>query len=109
MPYILVRGKLRTFNQQDTRSVLVNGLKISDLEQLKRFDYTSDCGDGDKFAIAFKQHPCVILTALEVLGYKVVSSSSCANNKLDNYEYMWTMRKEFSEPEPEPTLEKEDF
>jgi hypothetical protein len=45
------------------------------------------------------QHPCVILTALEVLGYKVVASSS-TSIKQDYNEYMWTMRKDFAEPEP---------
>lgn len=51
----------------------------------------------------YLQHPCVILTALEVLGYKVVASSS-TSVKQDYNEYMWTMRKDFSEPEPEPVI-----
>lgn len=41
----------------------------------------------------------MILTALEVLGYRVVASSSTAV-KQDYNEYMWTMRKEFNDPEP---------
>ena len=49
----------------------------------------------------YLQHPCVILTALEVLGYKVVASSS-TSVKQDYNEYMWTMRKDFAEPEPDP-------
>lgn len=36
----------------------------------------------------------------KVLGYRVVASSSTAV-KQDYNEYMWTMRKEFSEPEPD--------
>lgn len=47
----------------------------------------------------FLTHPCIILSALEVLGYRVVASSSTAV-KQDYNEYMWTMRKEFAEPEP---------
>jgi len=43
------------------------------------------------------------LTALEVLGYKVVASSS-TSIKQDYNEYMWTMRKEFSEPEPDTVV-----
>lgn len=49
----------------------------------------------------YLQHPCVILSALEVLGYQVVASSS-TSVKQDYNEYMWTMRKDFSEPEPVP-------
>ena len=37
---------------------------------------------------------------VKVLGYRVVASSSTAV-KQDYNEYMWTMRKEFSEPEPD--------
>lgn len=37
--------------------------------------------------------------APQVLGYRVVASSSTAV-KQDYNEYMWTMRKEFSDPEP---------
>jgi hypothetical protein len=36
---------------------------------------------------------------LQVLGYRVVASSSTAV-KQDYNEYMWTMRKDFTEPEP---------
>jgi hypothetical protein len=67
-----------------------------DIEQLKRFASGGYC---DESTIVYLQHPCVILTALEVLGYEVVASSS-TSIKQDYNEYMWTMRKEFSEPEP---------
>lgn len=36
---------------------------------------------------------------LKVLGYRVVASSS-TSVKQDYNEYVWTMRKEFNEPEP---------
>lgn len=96
MPYILVRGNLAAYGQRYPWRVLVSGLKAADIEQLNRFasgGYCDDC------TIVYMQHPCVILTALEVLGYKVVASSS-TSVKQDYNEYMWTMRKEFSEPEP---------
>jgi hypothetical protein len=67
-----------------------------DIEQLKRFASGGYC---DESTIVYLQHPCVVLTALEVLGYEVVASSS-TSIKQDYNEYMWTMRKEFSEPEP---------
>lgn len=64
---------------------------------MSRFDSGGYCDDS---TIVYLQHPCVILTALEVLGYKVVASSS-TSVKQDYNEYMWTMRKDFAEPEPE--------
>lgn len=96
MPYILVRGNLAAYGQRYPWRVLVSGLKAGDIEQLKRFASGGYCDDS---TIVYMQHPCVILTALEVLGYKVVASSS-TSVKQDYNEYMWTMRKEFSEPEP---------
>jgi hypothetical protein len=96
MPYILVRGNLAAYGQRYPWRVLVSGLKAADIEQLNRFasgGYCDDC------TIVYMQHPCVILTALEVLGYKVVASSS-TSIKQDYNEYMWTMRKDFAEPEP---------
>lgn len=75
----------------------------SDIEQLSRFASGGYCDDS---TIVYLQHPCVILTALEVLGYKVVASSS-TSVKQDYNEYMWTMRKDFSEPEPEPVIKTE--
>lgn len=38
-----------------------------------------------------------------MLGYKVVASSS-TSVKQDYNEYMWTMRKDFSEPEPDTVI-----
>lgn len=39
------------------------------------------------------------ISPFQVLGYRVVASSSTAV-KQDYNEYMWTMRKEFNEPDP---------
>lgn len=41
-----------------------------------------------------------ICNKFQVLGFRVVASSSTAV-KQDYNEYMWTMRKEFNEPEPD--------
>ena len=76
-----------------------------DIEQLKRFPSGGYC---DESTIVYLQHPCVVLTALEVLGYQVVASSS-TSIKQDYNEYMWTMRKEFSEPEPMFTKPSKNF
>uniref|UniRef100_U5EE79 Uncharacterized protein n=1 Tax=Corethrella appendiculata TaxID=1370023 RepID=U5EE79_9DIPT len=96
MPYVLIRGNLASYSHKYPFRVLVSGLKAADIEQLNRFP----CGGySDESTIVYLQHPCIILTALEVLGYRVVASSSTAV-KQDYNEYMWTMRKEFVEPEP---------
>lgn len=49
------------------------------------------------------------LLLLQVLGYRVVASSS-TSVKQDFHEYCWTMRKEFAEPEPieEPVASRID-
>ncbi|KAK7870505.1 hypothetical protein R5R35_002911 [Gryllus longicercus] len=96
MPYILVRGNLASYGHRQPWRVLVSGLKASDIEQLKRF---ASGGYSDDSTIVYLTHPCVILSALEVLGYKVVASSS-TSVKQDYNEYMWTLRAEFAEPEP---------
>lgn len=49
-----------------------------------------------------------LIYLLQVLGYKVVASSSTAV-KQDYNEYMWTMRKEFSEPEPSVIVEQDNI
>jgi hypothetical protein len=96
MPYILIRGNLASYSHKYPFRVLVSGLKAADIEQLNRFP----CGGySDESTIVYLQHPCIILSALEVLGYRVVASSSTAV-KQDYNEYMWTMRKEFHEPDP---------
>lgn len=66
-----------------------------ELEDLKRFTLDSQT---DAHTIFFKHHPVVLINALEVLGYRVVSSF---NVGIENC--VWTMRKEFPEPEPQPS------
>lgn len=44
----------------------------------------------------------------QVLGYKVVASSS-TGVKQDYNEYMWTMRREFDEPEPVVLVERDNI
>ncbi|KAG4075778.1 hypothetical protein HA402_003604 [Bradysia odoriphaga] len=65
--------------------------ETSDIEQLAQFP---SGGYSDESTIAYLQHPCVVLTALELLGYSVVASSSTPV-KQDYNEYMWTMRRDF--------------
>ncbi|XP_017785365.1 PREDICTED: uncharacterized protein LOC108568670 [Nicrophorus vespilloides] len=100
MPYILVRGNLASYRTSTPWRVLVSGLKANDIDQLRRFPSGGLCDD---WTIEYMQHPTVILTALEVLGYKVVTSSSSGFPKhQEDFEYhMWTMQKDFSEPDPE--------
>lgn len=96
MPYIIVRGNLASYGHRHPFRVLVSGLKARDIEQLRQFP----CGGyTDEATIVYLQHPCKILTALEVLGYSVVASSS-TGVKQDYNEYMWTMRKDFFDPPP---------
>lgn len=47
---------------------LVDDVVAEDIEQLKRFPCGGYC---DESTIVYLQHPCVILTALEVLGFQV--------------------------------------
>ncbi|XP_067623051.1 uncharacterized protein [Eurosta solidaginis] len=96
MPYIIIRGNLASYSHKYPWRVLVSGLKADEIEQLNKFS----CGGySDETTIVYLVHPCRILSALEILGFRVVASSSTAV-KQDYNEYMWTMRKEFQEPEP---------
>ena len=64
----------------------------------------------DSYTITFPQHPCVILNALEILGFSVVSSApkvslnnstEIRNNDMESHKHrskhsiIWTLRKEF--------------
>lgn len=81
MPYILIRGNLASYSHKYPFRVLVSGLKgrelicyikqyfefeyfsATDIEQLSRFP----CGGySDESTIVYLQHPCIILSALEV-------------------------------------------
>lgn len=90
-------NKVEVEEREKSKLKKFSNIAAADIEQLSRFASGGYCDDS---TIVYLQHPCVILTALEVLGYKVVASSSTIV-KQDYNEYMWTMRKEFSEPEPE--------
>lgn len=94
-----------------------------DTKQLNRFP---SGGYSDESTIVYLQHPCVVLTALEVckqhyrskpvrcnycfvvlgytqvIGYTVIASSSTAV-KQDYNEYMWTLRRGFSSTETQPS------
>jgi len=90
MPYIIVEGDLeinpKSTNQQFITSV--SGLKADEIKELVNF---APGPSRDNYTLSFSQHPCVILNALEVLGFQIVSSTSKGNF------LVWTMRKEFSQ------------
>lgn len=93
MPYIIVEGAL-TAPQKDFEDVFkveVSGLKAQELSDLKNFHPGAN---RDNYTITFHQHPCVILNALEVLGFKVVTSAPKLNGNQEQT-FVWTMRKEF--------------
>ena len=81
----------------------------AELSDLRNF---SPGVDKDNYTITFPQHPCVILNALEVLGFRVVSSapkvvfSPSTNNSNEStttssieQSIVWTLRKEFEDVE----------
>ncbi|KAK4004979.1 uncharacterized protein LOC116936438 [Daphnia magna] len=106
MPYVIVSGNLNpTKNGAASQppsppwKVGISGLKACDLEDLKRFTYEPH---SDVHTVTFRHHPVVLLNALEVLGYRVVSSFYVSPDNC-----VWTMRKDFPEPCPEPSDEEE--
>lgn len=58
---------------------LVDDVAAEDIEQLKRFPCGGYC---DESTIVYLQHPCVILTALEVLGFQVGGQLCLKKNTL---------------------------
>lgn len=100
MPYIVVEGRYDHGTRPPGWKVKVSGLKESDISQLTRFKSERL---PDNYSIDYHQHHTVILTALEVLGYKVVCMCY-SRSEVGEQQYTWTMRKDFAEPEPEPKL-----
>ena len=64
----------------------------------------------DNYTITFPQHPCVILNALEIMGFSVVSSApkvslnnnmeiinkdETTHNHQSQHSIIWTLRKDF--------------
>jgi len=85
MPYVLVSGCLTGPKFE----VAVSGLKPKELADLRNF---SPSPDMDNYTVTFPQHPAVILNALEVFGFRVVTCCTAVDNK-----YVWTMRKDYEE------------
>ena len=88
-----------------------NDFSAAELSDLRNFNPGVD---KDTYTITFPQHPCVILNALEVLGFRVVSSTpkivfpgqndspysnneSSAESNMIEQSIVWTLRKEFEE------------
>lgn len=67
-------------------------LSANELSDLKNF---SPGVNKDNYTVTFPQHPCVILNALEVLGFRIVTS--CPNGMNPDVT-VWTLRKEFEDP-----------
>ena len=63
-----------------------------ELDDLRRFTLDAQ---SDAHTVVFKHHPVVLINALEVLGYRVVSSFNVAAEQC-----VWTMRRDFPDPEP---------
>ena len=73
----------------------------SDIEQLQHFG-SARKAPTDDFTVSYGLHPCVVLTALEVLGYSVVASTAAPTGPGGETQYLWTLHKDFPEPEPGP-------
>jgi len=66
----------------------VSGLKAQEVNELLNF---SPGPSKDNYTLNFHQHPCVILNALEVLGFQVITSTPGRSAST----VVWTMRKDF--------------
>jgi len=108
MPYVIVSGNLIPLSPKNVSGsgvsptpwkVGISGLKAFELEDLKRFTLDPQA---DAHTVIFKHHPITLINALEVLGYRVISSF---NNGTENC--VWTMRKDFPDPEPSDDEEEE--
>jgi len=90
MPYIIVEGDLDAKKEQSVEKFItaVSGLKAQEVNELLNF---SPGPSKDNYTLNFHQHPCVILNALEVLGFQVITSTPGRSGST----VVWTMRKEF--------------
>jgi len=61
-------------------------MTAKELQDLKNF---SPSANRDNYTVSFPQHACVILNALEVLGFRVISSAGVSDV------VTWTLRKDF--------------
>lgn len=99
MPYIIVRTFVPNEDPRGTTDskVQVSGLTGKDIVELSKINKIAGV---DLRTVVFSEHISTVLTALEVLGYKVVT---CAGGAADSHgsQFLWTMRREFSEPEPD--------
>ena len=89
MPYVIVEGILEPKKEDSKQyfSTSVSGLKVEEVNELVNF---SPKPSRDNYTLNFCQHPCVILNALEVLGFQVICSTSGKNNSV-----IWTMLRDF--------------
>lgn len=96
MPYVIVRGTI-----EPPFTVFVTGLKPSDLKTLlSRYDSTGEASPSDSSIVLGNYHPSIILSALEVFGYKVVACTTVSKVAPTEDQIVWTLHKEFAIPEP---------
>ncbi len=62
-------------------------ISAKELAELSNF---SPGTNKEPYGYVFPQHPCVILNALDVLGFRVVSSCNDVSGRVT-----WTLRKDF--------------
>ena len=67
------------------------------MAELKNFSPSVSPSEPKTPVVVFPQLPCVMLNALEVLGFKVVSSTSCAGQRTGRAVVVWTLWKDFDE------------
>src|SRR4051794_4047865 len=106
MPYAVVIWK------RGSHVIDIAGLKPDDLIYLEKIPCLSSRLEVDAEGFirfgpsASNKHNCVkpavVLTGLEVLGFKVVTTTATSSPTKSgtSTEYSWTLRREFSEPEP---------
>jgi hypothetical protein len=77
------------------------GFTANDIVQLQHFASARKAPTEDSTTITYDLHPCVLLTALEVLSYSVVACCAAPTGSGGEIQYLWTLHKEFPEPEPD--------
>jgi hypothetical protein len=105
MPYSVVIWR------RGSNIVDIAGLKPEDLKYLENIPCLSTRVEVDSEGFirfgpsnASKYNPVkptVVLSGLEVLGFKVVTTTACRSDNGLTTEYSWTLRREFSVPEPQ--------
>ena len=92
---MIVEGSLDAIKEEGEKHTFVtsvSGLKPNEVSELINFQPGPS---RDNYSLDFHQHPCVILNALEVLGFQVVSSNKGNEIQSRRITTIWTLRKDF--------------